>query len=313
MKIFTVISLLLALLLGCKSTESVLEIKKGNYHLGTPPGTVEIDNGFYLDQAEISNHNWLEYIYWNKRVFGKNSEEYRGSLPDTSVWVKFDTSFATFTKHYLRHIAYSKYPVVGISYDQAQRYSKWRTDRVFEQILVKQGIIEYDSLQNDTNFFTLEKFYINEKHIADHDIPYPEYKLLPPEKWTLIIQKSDSINEQNIKSCSQKSFLYRFGTKPVYCTELIENRSLIINSIDIHEKGLKTVEPLRETYCYTCRKPVVFHMIGNVREITSDKNIILGGGWIDSINNDRNITAKNDDNPNCWTGFRNVCKWKKYK
>ena len=37
-----------------------------------------------------------------------------------------------FVKHYLRHVAYSHYPVVGISYVQALAFCKWRTERVKE-------------------------------------------------------------------------------------------------------------------------------------------------------------------------------------
>ena len=39
---------------------------------------------------------------------------------------------------YLRHPAFSDYPVVGVSWIQAYEYAEWRTDRYQELILRKQ-------------------------------------------------------------------------------------------------------------------------------------------------------------------------------
>ena len=53
----------------------------------TPPGTVKVTDKFYFDKTEVSNVNWREYENWNMRTYGKNSDEYINSLPDTTVWV----------------------------------------------------------------------------------------------------------------------------------------------------------------------------------------------------------------------------------
>jgi gliding motility-associated lipoprotein GldJ len=46
--------------------------------------------------------------------------------------------------YYLRHPAYREYPVVGVSWLQATEYCKWRTDRVNEMIMVREGLINLD-------------------------------------------------------------------------------------------------------------------------------------------------------------------------
>ena len=49
-----------------------------------------------------------------------------------------------FVNYYLRHPAYRDYPVVGVSWIQANEYCKWRTDRVNEYILAREGILDWE-------------------------------------------------------------------------------------------------------------------------------------------------------------------------
>ncbi|MGB0390715.1 MAG: formylglycine-generating enzyme family protein [Salibacteraceae bacterium] len=99
----------------------------------TPPGTVKVGTYFFMDEAEISNMAWMEYVYWTERVYGKNSDQYSGVQVDSNVWDE------PFRSHYFSHPAYRTYPVVGISYEQATAYCKWRSDRVMEQLLLKKA------------------------------------------------------------------------------------------------------------------------------------------------------------------------------
>ena len=41
----------------------------------------------YMDETEIANVHWLEYMYWLSRVFGTDYPEVcKKALPDTLVW-----------------------------------------------------------------------------------------------------------------------------------------------------------------------------------------------------------------------------------
>ncbi|MDD5696038.1 MAG: SUMF1/EgtB/PvdO family nonheme iron enzyme, partial [Bacteroidales bacterium] len=88
-------------------------------------------NSFYMDETEVANVDYLEYLYWLGRVFGADYPEVlRKALPDTLVWrdrLAFNEPFVT---TYLRHPSYKNYPVVGVSWVQANDYCVWRTDRV---------------------------------------------------------------------------------------------------------------------------------------------------------------------------------------
>jgi formylglycine-generating enzyme required for sulfatase activity len=95
-----------------------------------PPGTVQINDTLFADETEISNFAWQEYEYWNKAIYGVNSKEHLATLPDTLVWIEKLAYNEPYVKYYYRHPAYKNYPVVGISYEQAVAYCKWRTERV---------------------------------------------------------------------------------------------------------------------------------------------------------------------------------------
>ncbi len=62
--------------------------------------------------------------------------------------------------NYLRHPAFRDYPVVGVSWQQAVNFAKWRTERVNERLLEREGYIEkgvslqIDSLSPGTEFNT---------------------------------------------------------------------------------------------------------------------------------------------------------------
>ena len=102
-----------------------------------PPGTVQISDTLYADETEISNFSWSEYEFFIKIKYGANSKEHIATLPDTTVWREKSTYNEPYVKYYYRHPAYKNYPVVGINYEQAQAFCKWRTERVKSFLSIK--------------------------------------------------------------------------------------------------------------------------------------------------------------------------------
>jgi gliding motility-associated lipoprotein GldJ len=101
-------------------------------------------SSFYLDRTEVTNLHWLEYMYWMKRVYYKTYPHvYKKSLPDTLAWRTALGYREKYVTYYLRHPSYRDYPVVGVSWLQANDFCKWRTDRVNEAILVREGVIKW--------------------------------------------------------------------------------------------------------------------------------------------------------------------------
>ena len=109
-------------------------------------------SSFYMDKYEVTNIAWREYLEWNAYVFGASKPELlEALLPDTTVWRDEMAYNEPYEEYYFRHPAYSFYPVVGVTWEQAMAYCQWRTDRVNEQLMVTNKFIElppYTMLRN---------------------------------------------------------------------------------------------------------------------------------------------------------------------
>ena len=104
---------------------------------------------FYMDETEVTNVMYLEYLDYLKSVYPPENPKYTniyvGALPDTLVWRNRLGFNETMTNNYLRHPAYAEYPVVGVNWIQANQFAKWRTDRVNEVMLEREGYLSEDA------------------------------------------------------------------------------------------------------------------------------------------------------------------------
>ncbi len=121
------------------------------------PRTVTVSS-FYMDETEVRNVDYREYLHWLRRVYTSYPEVYRRALPDTLVWRSPMGFNDPYVQYYFRHPSYNNYPVVGVSWTQANDYCLWRTDRVNEQILIDEGELNPDPAQKDEKNFNTEAY-----------------------------------------------------------------------------------------------------------------------------------------------------------
>lgn len=110
---------------------------------------------FYMDETEVTNLMYNEYLDWLERVYKNQgdaySNVYTAALPDTMVWRSPLGFNEDMVNNYLRHPSFQDYPIVGVTWQQATKYAKWRTERVNEGLLEREGYIEKGvSLQIDS-------------------------------------------------------------------------------------------------------------------------------------------------------------------
>ena len=117
-------------------------------------------SSFYLDENEVTNADYREYLYWLRRVYDYDyyPQIYQSALPDTLVWRDKMGLNDMYVENYLRHPAYNFYPVVGVNWEQSMRFCQWRTDRVNEQILIDKGILTVMNTQADDQNFNSEVY-----------------------------------------------------------------------------------------------------------------------------------------------------------
>ncbi len=132
-------------------------------------------SSFYLDQKEVSNKSYKEYLHWLEKVYIPTNQDsiVNEARPDTLVWRSELAYNEPMVEAYFRHPSFNDYPVVGISWNQANEYCKWRTDRANEKLLTKLGYID---AKNDANKPVGANNFNKDAYLTD------EYNVAPTNK-----------------------------------------------------------------------------------------------------------------------------------
>lgn len=171
---------------GQKVPPGMVLIEGGTFTMGSVQDDVMFDwnttptrqqvRSFFMDEAEVTNLEYLFYLQYLEKVYPPADDNYRkiyqAALPDTLVWRDALGFNELLTETYLRHPSYSDYPVVGVSWLQATEYCKWRTDRVNEKILMDKGVLkslfDMDSVSVEgKNRFDTETYLANPNLLFD--------------------------------------------------------------------------------------------------------------------------------------------------
>lgn len=150
----------------------MVHIEGGTYTMGLVQDDVMFDwnttpqqmhvRSFYLDEAEVTNSEYDLFLQYTKDVFPPEEEQfkhiYQSILPDTLVWRKGLGNTNLLSENYLRHPAYADYPVVGVSWIQANKYCKWRTNAVNLKILMDKGVIRNIFKEDSLSFKGKDNF-----------------------------------------------------------------------------------------------------------------------------------------------------------
>ncbi len=277
-------------LLGFTSTEPTSSDGK------TPPGTVSVSANFFADKNEICNIDYNEYLFWLAHVLGKESEEYANAQLDKSVWEGFPNK-----ENYFEHPDYAQHPVVGITLEQAEKYTVWRTDRVAEKLLMGQKLIAISPDQNRSNYFSVERYKTGgfDWIIKKQEVAIPVFRIPSQQEWELIA-KGNSSNEFGTDSqSSYNKKVLRKNYNRLYNTRKDRGTAEINKTCD---------GPAARTD-YAKNVNGLWHIIGNVAELVTEPGIAKGGSWKDNSKDCIIQAVQKVDGPNNWTGFRNISAW----
>lgn len=93
---------------------------------------------FYMDETEIANIHWIEYLFYVRR--DSSEEYYQSALPDSLVWKSELAYNDPYVDHYLRYPGFRYFPVVGVSWLQANDFAEWRTNVVNKKLAEDAGV-----------------------------------------------------------------------------------------------------------------------------------------------------------------------------
>jgi formylglycine-generating enzyme required for sulfatase activity len=277
-----------------------------------PPGGVWLHDNLFIDETEIRNLDYLEFLYWINR---HEPQKMKALLPDTLVWRDKSVYNEPYVDYYLRHPAYWEYPVVGISYEQAVEFCQWRSDRVNEFIYIRDHKIKSKDYRGDSIY------------------PHPEvmhFRLPTKEEWEYAAAAG---LDQDEFPYGYRSLVGKNGL-PVSNTSEYRNlysrtRRLSIPHLGgYYENYTDMTSPVASFFPNDYG---ILNMTGNVSEIIAD-SLFKGLNYTTSLDgstfktNPEEYTRTDSlgfsyDNrftfrykgPRAWLGFRCVCEVKKEK
>lgn len=314
-----------------------------------PNGVWLYDNTF-IDQTEIANIHWLEFLFFCQQDSTADYTSTQQPYHEDLTWPPLPEKFyrvhsqsklvleSTNSYRYaevLKHPGFRYFPVMGISFEQAQAYSKWRSE-----VVSKKMNEELDTNETDYRYYlhyrlpTEKEWEFAAKGLMENtttglaldSIPFStdNYKDIyyerrnaqnsqPKYKWyKTYLNDSISLSKKEYKApikalpktrkgAPEEQQFTSFYRPPFTCKTSFPYD---IDGIPLYQESINIPGFIFDN---VSNQLGIYNMMGNVAEMTATPGLAKGGSWIHpeeacTIDNQFSYTC-----PNEWLGFRCVC------
>ena len=250
------------------------------------PGMVLFSHsGLGIDEAEITNLDWRLFVAEAFPADASSDDIRPAALPDPAALPVPD---------YYRSPFYAYYPVVGISYEQAQEYCRWRTQAVNERL--KQG-----------------------SHFAGESV---EYRLPTEAEW----EEAAEVRSGLPYGTTCLELPVRVAPGAAAYLQKRAGSATPVAQIAADIAAYNRRQPVRPWLNYAQAEPYflrlatpgyvyqgppndfgVYQLLGNVAEMVQERGLTKGGSYRDDLAACRIKARGHADGPAPTVGFRAVC------
>ncbi len=236
--------------------------------------------GFYMSKGEVTNSQYKEFLMDLKRK--GELDKLKIAEPDTTNWnTELKWNNQKYVDYYFSHPAYQNYPVVNVSKEGAELYCQWLTEK-------------YDSISGGELKL---KF-----RLPDHI------------EWLRAVRGNQMLNTyawggpylRNSKGMILANFL-NFGSENI--TKNQETGEFEITTKGIGYTFADGADVTAPSLSYWPNDFGLYNMNGNVSEMISDKDLVVGGDWRSPGYDIRNESTRAYKGSSVTVGFRVIATY----
>ncbi len=289
-------------------SEQLKDIEKNDSSL------VLINEDFLIERTEVTNKDYYAFIISLVDIY--NTDSILTLIPN-KYKRESNSSFDSILKVTIPQILSSNIneyePIVGISYENAISYCKWKTIHEEFKLLIREGVFKTEYNINETSCFggdptTFKDYYmqnINRKSITNEKSEFrkvsiedavvsPTYTLPSKKEWFRALDGELDTSKFPVGKLKPTYFWQKIDSNKIICKSNIVRNVRSVKSPYENQLGVKG-------------------LIDNVSEFTIEKGIAIGGNFSKQINFNRYKLLYRYSQPQNNIGFRCVVKIKEIK
>lgn len=273
-----------------------------------PPNGRYLYDSIFIDETEIANIHWLEYLH---HIAKDSSKAFcMSQLPDTTCWKSYLTveDSSDLESNYLRYPGTRYFPVVGITYEQAMNYCRWRGDFITAGLKAQCPSREHSAC-NDfeiTVSYRLPKKEEWEYAAAGgsdvRNVPYGIQRPWKGKRYNGGVKRPlPDCLERNEVSAAEKPVIRKMEFNVLEDFYVEEGGT----SITCHQGKAQDIGYI---YDYPPNGYGLYNMVGNAAELTATKGIAKGGSFEHRL---QDCAIEKDfvyTRPQEWIGFRCIAE-----